>query len=321
MNSISIIIPVFNEEKNIPLIYKEIVRVWQNLNPLRQLADGGRYNLEIIFVNDGSKDKSGKIIEELSKTDNRVKYIEFSRNFGKEIATSAGLNCAKGDAAILIDADLQHPPGLIPQFLEKWKNGADIVIGVRDKNNGEGFIKKIGSYWFYKLMNAIGGTKIIPRATDYRLISRQVISEFNRFTERGRITRGLIDWLGFNRDFVYFESPARRNGKAGYSCWKLSKLAFSSFVAHSLFPLKLAGYLGVFITIASIILGSVMFIARYILRNYWGMSISGVAQLAVILLFLVGIILSCFGLIALYIASIHGEVLNRPMYVIKSRKL
>jgi len=310
---ISIIIPIFNEEENIPLVYRDIIKVWQNLK--------SEHSIEILFVNDGSTDKSGDEIKTLSESDNRVKYIEFSRNFGKEIATSAGVRYSKGDAMIFIDADLQHPPELIPQFIEKWKNGADIVVGVREKNNGEGFIKSVGSYWFYKIMNMIGRTKIIPRATDYRLISRQVANEFNKFTEHGRITRGLLDWLGFNRDYIYFEANCRQNGKAKYSCWKLIKLAFSSFIAHSLFPLKFAGYLGVFITTASTILGAIMFTARYILRNEWGMGISGVAQLAVIILFLIGIVLSCLGLIALYIASIHGEVVNRPLYVVKSQKL
>ena len=164
------------------------------------------YNYEIIFVDDGSSDNSVDEIKKLADTDENVFYFEFSRNFGKEIATSAGINNAKGDAVIMLDADLQHPPKLIPEFLKKWESGAEIVVGIRNKNKGEGLIKKFGSFLFYKIINLISATKIIPRSTDYRLLDKVVIREFNRFTERNRMTRGLIDWLGFRRDYVYFNA-------------------------------------------------------------------------------------------------------------------
>lgn len=309
---ISIIIPVYNEERNLPLIYEELLRVWRGLKE--------KYDYEIIFVNDGSEDKSGQIIEELARLDRRVKYIEFSRNFGKEMATTAGINHAKGEAAIMIDADLQHPPELIPAFLRKWEEGADIVVGIREKNKKEGLVKKLGSNLFYKIMNLIGETEIIPRATDYRLIDKKVIEEFNRFTERNRITRGLIDWLGFKKDYIHFRARARKYGKAGENFPKLVKLALFSFVTHSLFPLKLAGYLGIFITLFASLLGIFIFINRYLLGDPFGFGFSGVGMLAVFILFLIGIVLICLGLIALYIANIHGEVINRPMYVIRKKK-
>lgn len=307
--SISIVIPVYNEEKNIPLIYDELLKVFNGLKE--------KYDYELIFVDDGSQDKSPEILENLTGQNNKVKYLQFSRNFGKEIATSAGLHRVKGEAAIIIDADLQHPPALIPQFLEKWENGAESVIGIREKNKGEGLIKKLGSFWFCKIMNSISETKFIPQATDFRLIDKKVIKEFNKFTERERITRGLIDWLGFKKDFIYFKANERKSGKAGYNILKLTRLALSSFVAHSLFPLKFAGYLGVIVSVFSGFLGIFIFINNFILKNKM---FSGLAIVVVLVVFLVGIVLSCLGLVALYIGNIQNEVTNRPLYVIRKKR-
>jgi len=309
---ISVIIPVYNEEKNILLIYNEIKKVWENL--------AENYNYELIFVNDCSQDKSGEEIEKIAEGDKQVKHLEFSRNFGKEIATSAGLHHALGEAAIMIDADLQHPSEFIPEFVEKWENGAPVVVGIREKNKGEELFKRIGSALFYRIMNLIGETQIIPNATDFRLLDRKVIEEFKKFTERNRITRALVDWLGFEIARVYFRANERKSGKAGYGYLKLIKLAFSSFVSHSLFPLKLAGYLGIFITVFSTFLGLFVIIEQIILKDPLGVRFSGTAMLAVMILFLVGVMLSSLGLIALYIAHIHDEVINRPMYVIKNQK-
>ena len=307
MKKVSIIIPVFNEEDNISKVHQALGNVLS--------IDG--YEYEITFVDDGSTDNSIKELNDVAARDSRVKVVEFSRNFGKEMATTAGINSSTGDLAILIDADLQHPVGLIPDFIKKWEAGAEVVIGVREKNKGEGLIKKIGSAVFYKIVNAIGDTKIMPRATDYRLLDRKVIDEFNRFTERNRMTRGLIDWLGFKKDYIYFQANERQSGEAGYSMRKKFRLALSTFTSFSLVPLKIAGYLGVVITLVSAILGLFILIEDIILRDPLGLGFSGTAMLAVMLLFLVGIILICLGFIALYIANIHGEVTNRPMYVIR----
>lgn len=304
---ISIIIPVYNEEKNIPSL----------LNGLKKNLKESDYNFEIIFVDDGSKDDSAKKINMLIKDRLNTNLIQFSRNFGKEIAVTAGINHCLGDACIMIDADLQHPPSLIPEFIKKWEGGAEVVVGVRNENNEKNLAKKLGSSLFYKIMGKISETDITPNATDFRLLDRTVIDAFNRFSERNRMTRALIDWLGFQRDYVYFSADKRMSGKAGYSFFKLLKLALSGFVSHSLFPLKLAGYLGIAITFFSGTLGLFIFIEKYILSDPLNMRFSGPAILAVIILFLVGIILICLGLIALYIANIHGEVVGRPMYVIR----
>ncbi len=304
---LSIIIPVYNEQGNLPLLYERLKNVVRSLP----------YAHEIIFVNDASRDASQQILEELAVADHTVRVLEFSRNFGKEMATTAGLHHARGNACIMIDADLQHPVEMLPEFVAKWEAGAEVIVGVRRSNTGEGAVKKLGSFLFYKMINAIAETKLVPNATDYRLIDRMVVDAFNRFTEKNRITRGLIDWLGFRRDYVVFTAAQRNKGEAGYSILKLFRLAFTSFVSLSLFPLRVAGYLGIFITTLSTILGVIIFFFKYIFITEWGASISGSAILAVIILFSVGIILICLGLIALYIANIHSEVINRPMYVVK----
>ena len=304
---ISIIVPVYNEEKNIPLFYEKIQAVLNSLN----------YECELVFINDGSRDRSLVELEKISREDGRVSVIDFSRNFGKEVAVTAGINQCAGNACIILDADLQHPIEKIPEFIKKWENGAEVVVGIRAKNKGEGLVKKIGSYLFYKLINRISDMEIKTRATDFRLLDRIVIDEFNKLTEKNRMTRALIDWLGFRREYIYFEANERIHGAPSYGFFKLVRLAFNSMISFSLFPLKLAGYLGVTITIISALLGTFMFITNYITRS---LNFSGPAILAVVILFLIGIVLICLGLMALYIANIHTEVSNRPMYVVRRKK-
>lgn len=311
MKLISLIIPVYNEEKNIKLLVDKLSEVVEKLS---------HYQWEIILINDGSADGSQLELEKAAKENSLIKVIEFSRNFGKEIATTAGLNNCHGNACIMLDADLQHPPELIPEFIQKWENGIEVVIGVRKRDKSEGLVKTIGGWLFYKIINKISDTKLVPNSCDFRLLDRAVINEFNRFTEKHRMTRALIDWLGFRRDYVYFNTNERASGKAGYSFIKLFRLAFTSFVSLSLFPLKLAGYLGIFIIIVSSALGLFIFISRYGFHSQWALAITGTAILAIAILFLVGIILSCLGLMALYIANIHSEVVNRPIYVVRSKK-
>jgi dolichol-phosphate mannosyltransferase len=307
---ISIVIPAYNEEGNIPLFYARLKELLSKL-PCAH---------EIIFVDDGSTDRTREEMEKLEARDANVCVLEFSRNFGKECATTAGIRAASGDACILIDADLQHPVEAIPEFLKKWGDGAEVVVGVRTNDPMESIIKKVGSYFFYKIMNRISEVPFIPRSTDFRLLDRSVVDAYNELTERERMTRILIAWLGFKRDFVYFAAGERALGKASYSLPKLIKLSISTFVGHSLLPLKVAGYLGVFITIFSGILGAFIITEKYILNDPWSFNFSGPAMLAVFNLFLIGIVLSCLGLVAMYVAQIHGEVLNRPLYVLRKKK-
>jgi dolichol-phosphate mannosyltransferase len=306
---ISIILPIYNEEKNIKTIVQELNKY---LFPLRS-----KYKFEFIFVNDGSTDQSLKVITDISKTISGIKYFDFSRNFGKEVALTCGLHHAQGKAVIMLDSDLQHPPRLLPEFIKKWENGAEIVIGINQTHKNLPWFRKLCTTVYYTIYNLISAPKIIPHATDFRLLDQKVVQAFNLFSERNRLTRGLIDWLGFHKDFICFETNKRRTGSGKYSFLKLIKLATRSFVSHSLLPLKTAGYLGILITCFSTILGLYIFIDRYLFQhNYF----SGIAIVVVFNLFLIGIVLGCLGLIALYIGSIHQEVIARPLYVIRKKQ-
>jgi len=310
---ISVIVPAKNEADNLHELYRRLIKVFKKLEK--------QYRYEFIFVDDGSTDKSVKVIQSIEKYDNNIRLIRLARNFGKEIATTAGLHKAKGQAAIMIDADLQHPPEVIPRLLKKWSEGYDVVIGRRQASKSyDNILKRTMSRWFYSLINRISMIEIVPRATDFRLLDRVVLREFSRFTEHNRMTRGLIDWLGFSRTYVDFEPAKRLHGQAAYTYRALLKLAVTTITSLSFFPLKLAGYLGVLIVITSGPLGLFIFIDRFIVHSKFGTSITGTAFLAVMLLFLIGIVLSCLGLMALYIADIYGEVANRPLYVEKRRR-
>lgn len=312
MKTLSIIVPAYNEEKNIRPFYDKIRSVFPSL--------GSEYTYELIFINDGSCDQTNDEIEKIVKEDARVKYIDFSRNFGKEIGTTAGINLCSGDACMMLDADLQHPVELIPDFIRKWEEGFEVVVGIRETSKSDSWVKILGGKIFYWVINKISDTPIIPNATDFRLLDRVVIEEFNRFGETKRLTRGLIDWLGFKRSFITFQANDRLHGTASYSVWKLARLAFHSFISLSLFPLKAAGYIGIFITILSFISGSYIFLGKYFFNWYWALTFSDSEDLAIFIVFLVGIILMSIGLISLYIANIHEEVIKRPLYVMRRSK-
>ena len=312
MKLISIIIPAYNEEKNIRPVYQALKKVFRSLHD--------RYRFEIMFVNDGSRDRTINEIEKLSREDADVKYIDFSRNFGKEIATTAGIEGCQGAACIMIDSDMQHPVELIPEFLAKWEEGFEVVVGIRNKSKSDSLVKKIGSKYFYMIINKIADIEVVPNSTDFRLLDRVVIDEFKRFTETSRMTRALIDWLGFKRSYIYFDANERLHGTASYNFWKLMRLAINSFISLSLFPLKLAGYLGITITLISGIAGAYILIGKYFLHTRFASTFSDSENLAIMIVFLVGIILMSVGLIALYVANIHGEVIKRPLYVVRRKR-
>lgn len=303
---ISIIVPVYNEALNLPLLYKELSK------HIRKLP----YRFELIFVDDGSADESVTILRRLTARHPDIRLICLARNFGKEPAMSAGLHAAKGDAVIIMDADLQMPPRLLSQFIKKWQGGAEVVVGVFAARKMSR-IRKFGAHCFYRIMQAIAHTKLTPHATDYRLLDRKVVNAFNQLTERNRINRGLVDWLGFQRDYIYFEQEERPNGAPTYSFRKLIGLAVNSFISHSLVPLKLAGYLGLIILVGASLGGIFMYVEMYVLGDPLNLVISGTAFLAIMILFLIGVVLACLGLISLYIAHIHTEVVNRPLYVVR----
>ncbi len=308
---ISVIIPVHNEEQNIPLMHAALLDVFKKLP---------HYFSEFIFIDDGSTDHSADVLGGLCSRDPNVKYIGLSRNFGKEMATTAGIHIAQGAAVIMVDADLQHPPKLIPLFLERWEAGAEVVVGVRSRLTGEGIVKRWGSKLFYRIIGMISNTEFEHGETDFRLIDRTVVEAYKDFPEHERMTRSLINWLGFRRERVYFEAPARVHGEVQYSTIKLIRLAINSFLSHSLLPLRLAGYLGAAITVFSGLLGVVVVVEKYILPDPFNWGVTGSAQLAILNVFLVGIVLMSLGIIGLYVGAIHTEVSGRPLYVIRSKK-
>lgn len=307
---ISVVIPVHNEAVNI---------AWHH-QVLEEYFVSRKLNYELVYVDDGSTDSSVAEIKQLAKKDSKtVRYLSLSRNFGKEAAVSAGIHHVRGAAAVIIDADGQHPIELVDQFIQKWQEGYDVVIGLRTSNKGEGFTKKYGSKTFHILLRLINGRDTLPGSTDFRLIDRKVINEYNKLTERNRLTRNLIDWLGFKKTVVPFAANERHAGKAAYSSRKLIKLALDGLVAHSTRPLKLISVLGLLISTLSVIGTLFLVIEMYILNDPLNLAVSGVAILALFLSFLVGVVLVCQGLLGLYLESVYYETQNRPLYVINEQ--
>lgn len=311
MKKITLIVPCFNEKDNIDLFYNEAFQVLETLQ---------NYKTEILFIDDGSSDGTDIKIQILAEKDKRVRFLIFGRNFGKEIAVSAGIHNTDADAIIIVDSDLQYPLEKIPEFIHQWENGFKVVCGIRDEKKTTNFIEKIGSKYFYKIMNAVSEVTINPRALDFRLLDREVIDKFNIFTEKGRIVRSLIDWLGYESAEVHYVEKARVNGQASFSFIKRLNLALNAITSNSLLPLKLVGLVGVFISIFASFLIFWFLYDRYI-REVPEYFLSGTYLVGAMNMFFVGIILIALGLVAYYIGGIKEESLNRPLYSIKKRSL
>lgn len=303
-------VPVYNEAGGLTDFNQQLCEMAE------QVSDG---SYEIIYCNDGSLDKTPELIEKFKTQNKNIKLINLSRNFGKEIATTAALHHADGQAILTIDSDSQHPIELIPEFVERWRHGAKVVIGVRKSNQGEGAIKRYGSKMFYKIFNGFTSMKLIPGSSDYRLIDKQVQREFSKMTERSRITRGMIDWLGYKRDYIYFTANPRLNDDPGYSFKKLFKLAVDSIVSMSKSPLYISAYMGAVILPLSMLIGAAMIIDA-LLGDPLNLDATGSAYITILLLFLVGVLLVSQGIIGLYLSHIHSETQNRPLYVIDKSK-
>jgi dolichol-phosphate mannosyltransferase len=306
--NISIIIPVFNESLVLNKFYNRLIKVTNKLT---------KYNWEFIFVNDGSSDNSLIVLSELAKLDKKNKVIDLSRNFGKEIALSAGVHEIENtNAVICLDADLQHPPELIPKLLKAWDQGSEIVATVRISIEKQPLLKRVGSLLFYWLMSKISGVEMKTQTTDFRLYDKKVIQVFLNVTERQRMFRGIMDWMGFKKTYIKFKANARQEGEAGYSYLKLWHLAINSITSFSLWPLRITGRIGVLITLSSG--GSLLWMfANYLLVNK--ALYSSLAFVVVINTFLIGLVLISIGLVALYIGNIHTEVINRPLYIVRER--
>ncbi|MDT8397329.1 MAG: glycosyltransferase family 2 protein [Pseudomonadales bacterium] len=309
MQNITVVIPVYCEADNLRLVYERLKKVSSELKD---------YCWEYLFVNDGSPDNSLVVLKQLAAEDASVKVLDLSRNFGKEIALTAGVHTANevADAVICMDSDLQHPPELIPQLVHQWCQGAEIVGTIRTSIEKQPLLRRIGSHVYYWMMAKISGLDMLPHTTDFRLYDKKVIKAFCLATERERMFRGIMDWLGFHKVYVSFAADARQNGEAGYSYRKLWSLAINSITAFSLWPLRLTGYLGIVISsISSVIL------LWMVSTNLLGTQTiyTPLAIVVVINTLLMGIVLMAIGLVALYIGNIHTEVINRPLYIVREK--
>jgi dolichol-phosphate mannosyltransferase len=303
---LSIVVPVYNESTGLFKFHASLIEI---------LRHAGVKDYEIIYCDDGSTDNTAELISGWHATDPQIKLISFSRNFGKEIALSAGIAMAQGQAILMLDGDGQHPVELIPEFINAWKNGAQVVIGLRTTND-IGWVKRLTTRLFYKLFNKLADQKLIIGSTDFRLIDRKVQQVFLTLPEADRITRGLIDWLGFRRQYIKFAAKKRESGLPGYNLNKLMGLAANSFTSLTLKPLFLFGYLGVLITVASFLLGIVVFIEQPLLGDPWHWKFTGTAMLGILILFLVGIVLMSQGIMSLYVSRIYRQSRQRPLYVV-----
>lgn len=301
--SLSIIIPVHNESANIFTIHADIVRAVDD------------DVLEFLFVNDGSTDNSVNSIRALQQTDPRVRLVDFSRNFGKEAATTAGLLECVGDAAVMLDCDGQHPPRLIPTFIEAWRTGSKVVIGRRISNEKAGFVKNAGSALYHHLLKTIHAQQPIQGDTDFRLIDRAVIEAFRDLHDHNRVTRSLINWLGFSQTYVDFEADERKEGTASYSFQKLLRLAIDGLTTTSMRPLLFSSLIGSFTFVIGILLALFMVIEQFLLNDPLRLGFSGSAYLAVFILVMSSLMLIGQGIQGIYLANIYGEARNRPLYV------
>jgi polyisoprenyl-phosphate glycosyltransferase len=303
---ISFVVPVYNEAAGLPAFHKSLLGI---------IKKSLKNNYEIIYCEDGSTDNTAELISRWHARNKKIKLLRLSRNFGKEIATTAGINAAGGTAIITLDGDGQHPVNLIPKFLDRWRRGSKVVIGIRTANKNEGLIKRWGSKIFYNFFNRLTRINLIPGSTDFRLIDRAVQQEFKKMTERNRITRGLIDWLGYERDYIKFKAKPRQSGQAAYSFRKLSKLAVDSVVSMSLSPLYITAYIGAIVLPLAVLAGLIMLV-NVVLGDPLGLHATASAYLVVLLVSLVGIVMLSQSVIGLYLSHIHTETQNRPLYIL-----
>jgi len=306
--SLSIIVPCFNEEEVIVESYKRIKDVLSKLD----------YPTEIIFINDGSIDKTEQLLTSFSEIDNSVKIISFSRNFGHQKAVTAGLNNCTSDMAVIIDADLQDPPELIPEMIKTMEDsGAQVVYCVRKSRKGEGLFKKITAKFFYRSMNFFSETKLPVDTGDFRLLDKSIIREFNRMPEKGKYIRGLVSWVGFKQVPFYYERDARFAGDTKYPFSKMLKFATTSILYFSSKPLKIATTLGFFSVIIALGLATWSIIGKVMGFTH---ADSGWTSLFVLIIFFGGIQLLTIGIIGAYIGNLFDEIKNRPEYIIKHKK-
>ena len=303
---LSIISPVYNEAENIDEFYSRILSSTKDLN----------LEIEIVYINDGSQDKTIQILGKQSEIDNRITVIDLSRNFGKEIALTAGLDHASGDAVIIIDGDLQDPPELIPKLVEKWLDGYDVVNAKRIERKGESFFKRVTSYIYYRLLFHISDINIPMDTGDFRLLNRNALDALLKLREKHRYMKGLFAWVGFKQEEIEYQREARHKGKTKWSFFGLFNLAFDGLTSFSILPLRLASYIGFISAFFGFFYGA-MIVAK---KVFFQEAVAGFTTLVVLITFFGGIQLLSIGIIGEYIGRIFNETKNRPLYIVKNLK-
>lgn len=304
MNKISVVVPMYNEQEVATICYDRLTQVLSKLD---------NYEYEIVFVNDGSKDDTLEILEILAKKDKCVKIISFSRNFGHQAAVTAGIRNVTGDAAIIIDADMQDPPEVIPQLLELWKQGNDVVYAVRKKRKGETKFKLLTAKAFYKMLNKLSNVYIPQDTGDFRLIDKKVVQALASMPEHNKFLRGLTSWVGFKQTPYEYERQERVAGKTKYPLSKMMKLALDGIINFSTKPLKIIGGLGVFSIFVSFCI-FVYAILSYIFK--WNILMPGWTSIMVTITFMFGMQFLVIWMLSEYISRIYDEVRQRPEYII-----
>lgn len=300
---ISLVVPVYNEEEAIPLFYKSV----------REYKEFADKDIEIVFVNDGSSDKTENIISALSLADEKIKVINFTRNFGKEPALFAGLEASSGDVIIPIDVDLQDPIDVIPLLLNKWENGAEVVLAKRIDRQSDGRIKRKTAEWFYRIHNKISKPAIEENVGDFRLMSREVVDNIKLLPERNLFMKGILSWVGGKVDIVEYSRAQRVAGSSKFNGWKLWNLAIEGITSFSTFPLRVWAYIGFFVATLSFIYGAWMILDKLI----WGNPVPGYSSIIVSILFLGGVQLIGIGVLGEYVGRIYVETKRRPRYIVK----
>lgn len=308
-NLLSIVLPCFNEEEIINATFIKINNLCKTWITQQLIKD-----YELIFIDDGSQDRTLEILKQLAKTEKKIRIIALSRNFGHQAALCAGLYRAKGEAIVSLDADLQDPPEIIPQMLAQYSAGYEIVLGVRKERKSDGLFKKITAHIFYNLMNLMGANLIYNHA-DFRLLSKRVLEELKKFPESMLFLRGLIPTLGFNQTLIYYDRAERSGGKSKYSLGKMIALALEGATSFTYLPLRLASIFGIIVALASLLL-SVWAVIIALL----GKSVPGWASTVLPLYFLGGIQLLFLGIIGEYIGKIYMEAKKRPPFIIKEEQ-
>lgn len=303
---LSIVVPAYNEQEVLPSFHQR----------LKQALAGLPYTLEVIYINDGSKDSTLEIMETLYADDPSVAIVDLSRNFGKEIALSAGLHKATGDAVVVIDADLQDPPELIPQLIKEWENGIDVVYAKRTQRKGETWLKKTTAAGFYRLMQKLSRVSIPEDTGDFRLMSRRAVDALNTLTEHHRFMKGLFAWIGYKQKAVYYDRDPRFAGETKWNYWKLWNFALDGITSFTTAPLKFATYIG-FATAFFAFLYGIFMVVRTLI---YGNPVAGYPSLIVIILFLGGVQLMAIGVVGEYIGRIFNETKRRPLYFLNEYK-